>query len=118
MINFDKYIIENKLNDLKLKEHLIYYDGALLSHYIDEVNLNYFYLYVDFEPKVNRWLIFKVEEKDIEPYLNGEISLLTLILGNEKLILCDEFFDRNVYYEIDLSLMPDDYYPDVNSFYI
>jgi hypothetical protein len=45
----------------------LYYQGPLLSHFIDKNNPtdHYFYRWVEADDNCNRWLVFNSTEKDI-----------------------------------------------------
>lgn len=99
----------------------LYYEGPLLSHFIDKNNPNdhYFFRWVDFDDDCHRWLIFKSSEKDIVNFFNKTISLWQLITKNSTVLLVDlddELNKKQILVTI-TSKLPETYLPSVNSFY-
>ncbi|WP_161889290.1 hypothetical protein [Pontibacter russatus] len=108
-------------NLVKVKD-LLYYDGPLLSHFIDEVEeTHYFYLWVDYNEEFNRWLIFRVDEYDLVEYLVGIEPLQGLIWKNknEFLYIVDIDADVNYYNPtiVRASDLPNSYIPDEFSYF-
>lgn len=61
---------------------LVYYDGPLLTLLGNDSGENYyFYYWCSVDDHYNRWLVFRVTEKQIRSYLTGQISLRYLILN-------------------------------------
>ena len=93
MINLDIYtnIEDNKLiTNLKYQGDLIYHEGALLSHFIDNnTNNHYFYKWSDKDNICNRWLIFKVTVKDLISFFEKKLNLLQLIQVNDFVYFID-----------------------------
>lgn len=109
-------------NTLIHKGDLIYYEGAMLSHFIDrdDKHTHYFYKWSDVEiNQFNRWMIFKVSEIDLYSFFNKELNLLDLIYKNDKVYFIDT--DDNIEviaaYEYKVDDIPDDYLPSTNSYY-
>ena len=114
-----------KINDLgfnpmKLGD-LLYYEGHLLSHFIDKNKPedNYFYSWVDFNEKAHRWLISKFTERDLLTFFNGEISMQTMIKSNNFVTLLDLDNELNKLQIqiVPTSDLPDNYLPIEDSFY-
>jgi hypothetical protein len=107
-------------NPLKLGD-FIYYEGPLLSHFIDrnKPEDNYLYRWVDFDDNAHRWLIFKASEKDLLAFFNGELSLKQMIENNNFITLLDLDDELNkVQILISPSLgLPDNYLPSEQSFF-
>jgi hypothetical protein len=105
---------------LKLGDFL-YYEGPLLSHFIDKNKPedNYLYRWVDFNDDSHRWLISKFSEKDLLAFFNGEISLNALIKLNNFVTLLDLDGELNkVQIQIiPTSDLPDTYLPIEDSFF-
>jgi hypothetical protein len=114
-----------KINDLgfnpvKLGDFL-YYEGPLLSHFIDKNKPedNYFYSWVDFDETAHRWLISKFTEKDLLAFFNGEISMQALTKSNNFITLLDLDNELNKLQIqiVPTSDVPDNYLPIDDSFY-
>jgi hypothetical protein len=54
---------------------LIYYEGPILSHFVDSFGTNYLYYWVDYTQEANKWLVFRTNKKDLVLFLNGKKSL-------------------------------------------
>lgn len=70
---------------------LLYYDGPVLSHFIDKEkpDEHYLYYWVDDNDECNRWLVFKVLEGNLIAFFEGGESLRSLIEYSEILYLLD-----------------------------
>lgn len=107
-------------NPIKLGDFL-YYEGPLLSHFIDKNKPedNYLYSWVDFNEAAHRWLISKSTEKDLLSFFNGEISMLALVKSNIFVTLLDldnELNKVNIQI-VPTSELPDNYLPIEDSFF-
>jgi hypothetical protein len=49
---------------------LIYFDGPLLSHYIDNSGENYIFYWIDVNSTFNRWLFFRVDLNLLQDFVN------------------------------------------------
>ena len=100
---------------------LIYYEGPLLSHFVDNNSPNdhYFYRWVDFDDETHRWLIFKSSDKDIKAFLNKEISLWQMIIQKSTVILLDFDDDLNKKQILvaAVSELPNTYLPSEQSYF-
>lgn len=102
-------------------EDIIYYDGPLLSHYIDEHKNNYLYYWLDNNDDFNRWLIILVNHDHLYEYLNGQRNLRSIFIQdyNKTAITID--IDDNVVKQnclfIKMPDLPEDLLPQENSFY-
>jgi hypothetical protein len=65
-------------NPVKVND-LLYADGPILSHYVDDMGKDILYYWIDFDNGLDRWLIWETNKKDLFDYLSGEISLFTYI---------------------------------------
>lgn len=105
---------------LKMGDFL-YYEGPLLSHFIDKnkPSDHYFYRWVDFNDDSHRWLIFKSSEKDIKLFLCNDISLWDMINKNSTITLVDLDDDLNKKQIIvtTMSELPESYLPSEKSYY-
>ncbi|MDB5015389.1 MAG: hypothetical protein JWQ84_221 [Mucilaginibacter sp.] len=77
--------------DLNKVSDLIYYEGPILSHFVDKKGKNLLYLWVDNDSSRNRWLIFEIDKSSLINYLHKGISLRDLVLKNRSdfLLLAD-----------------------------
>jgi hypothetical protein len=82
--------------DLEKGGDFIYYEGVFLAHYFNKKNPteHYFYDWCDTDKIVNRWLLYKVSEKDLVAFLDKKISSLELIQKNEYCYFVD--IDGNI----------------------
>lgn len=107
-------------NPIKLGD-FIYYEGPLLSHFIDrnKPEDNYFYRWVDFDDNTHRWLISKFSEKDILAFFNKEISLRQLIETNNFVTLLDldDELNKAQILIVQTHSLPDTYLPSEQSFF-
>jgi hypothetical protein len=70
------------LEPLNIVADLLYYDGPFLSlleleH--DSGESYYFYYWCNLDERYNRWLIFRVTQKQVTDYLTGKTSLRAII---------------------------------------
>ena len=117
-----KGLIINHLDFQPLKMgDFLYYEGPLLSHFIDKNNPNnhYFYRWVDFDDDSHRWLIFKSSEKDINAFFNKTISLWQMITQNTTVFLIDldDELTKNQILVTTIAELPLSYLPSENSFF-
>jgi hypothetical protein len=100
---------------------LIYYEGALLSHFQDSAKTNehYFFRWVDNDENSNRWLIFKVSREDLIHFFNKELYEFDLIAKNNVITFLD--LDDNLnklgIYVSAFEDVPNDYLPSKKAFF-
>jgi hypothetical protein len=58
---------------------LSYYDGPLVSHFVDSKKENVIFHWIDVDHNSNRWLTYSVYDQDLLLFLKGELSYLNLI---------------------------------------
>jgi hypothetical protein len=58
---------------------LIFFDGPLLSLYRNNEGENFFHYWCEADNAVNRWLVFKVGDQEVEEYLKGHLTLKTIV---------------------------------------
>lgn len=70
---------------------LLYHEGPLLSHFVDEENPSnhYFYKWSDSDDTAHRWMIFKVTERDLSDFFQHKTTLLAIILRNSFVYFVD-----------------------------
>jgi len=67
------------ISSLKKISDLVYYDGPLISHFMNDKNENYIFYWIDVDENYNRWLVFKIEPSDLEDYLKSNLLLIDII---------------------------------------
>lgn len=70
---------------------LLYHEGPLLSHFVDEENPSnhYFYKWSDSDDTAHRWMIFKVTERDLSDFFQLKTTLLDIIRHNTFVYFID-----------------------------
>ena len=119
-----------RVNDRDLKglskvADLIYFDGPLLSLFTDKFGNSYLFYWVDSDNISNRWLVFRVTERQIAEYMNRQIPLTELVNnpcgGYHYSVDITERPDQNLELENVTIVSPNDlplnYKPRANSFY-
>ncbi len=101
MIDIEKYKIESLPFNLIKKGDLVYYEGPLTSHFVDEKNdKHYIYHWIDYSDTYNRWLVFEVTVKSLKLFFEKLISehdLLTEFKNIYVLDLEDDINNKIVY---------------------
>lgn len=110
------------INNLVKVADLIYFDGPILSQFIDRKKRNFLYYWCDCNSSANRWLIFPVLDLDLQDYLEGQRSLYDLIINNELfsnifVADIDSSLELKSIWEISILDLPDAYIPERESFY-
>lgn len=113
--------IDFNIESLTLIADLIYFDGPFLSHYASSQGDNYLFYWIDEDEQCNRWMIIKVNLQVIQDYISHKTTLYALIKDRvEKSVyivdLDDELNVCNLCLA-NLNDLPDDYFPDEDSFY-
>ena len=120
-IEINGYPMEFNLQKLMKCSDLIYFDGPLLSHYIDDSGDNYLLYWLESDEKCNRWMIVRTTMSQIQDYTAKLVSLRDVILNP-----CDTFvfvtdIDNDLNCQntkcVPLKSIPDEYLPDKDSFY-
>jgi len=111
---------EMPFDGLNKESDLLFFDGPLLSHFKDQSGNNYLFYWVDFDEHFNRWLVWKVKEKELTLYLSGTSSLYELMKDKDFVFSVD--IDEDVNFKniqlVDLSQLPEDYFPTEQAFYL
>jgi hypothetical protein len=69
---------------------LLYHEGPLLSHFINEENKDhYLYKWSDCDEIAHRWLVFKVSAENLKLFFETKCTLLQLIHGNPFVYFVD-----------------------------
>lgn len=115
------YPIDFDVSRLAKCSDLIYFDGPLLSHYIDEYGDNYLMYWLEADDTYNRWMIVRTSITQIHRYTAKEITLREVILHP-----CDSFvWITNIDDElrchhtqcVPIANLPEQYLPDEDSMY-
>jgi hypothetical protein len=88
MRQLEGYKVENfDFADFYKVSDLIFFEGPILSHYINNNGENFLFHWADLEGDINRWLCFRVSLINIHEYLERKISLYDLLyVKSEKVI--------------------------------
>lgn len=113
--------MEFNLQKLTKCSDLIYFDGPLLSHYIDDAGDNYLLYWLESDEKCNRWMIVRTTMLQVQSYVSKLVSLRDVILNP-----CDTFvfvtdIDDELHCHntkcVPLKSIPNEYLPAEDSFY-
>ncbi len=119
MENLEPYKIDKLDISLEHKGDLLYHEGVILSHFVENYGEHYFYKWCDCDANYNRWKIFKISVKDLFLFFEKEITLLQLIQKNSFVYFMD--LDNNLeqksIFICPTQKIPKDYLPSENSFF-
>lgn len=106
---------------LKKVADLVYFDGPLLALFKNEHGDSYLYHWCDVDDSNNRWLIFRVDDRDLNRFMSSKLSLHQLVLNPPDGFLVSADVDNDRHYH-NLHLLtpqdlPDDYVPESDSLY-
>lgn len=87
LIKIDKLPFE--VSGLIKISDLIYFDGPILSFYIDSHNNSYLFYWVDSLDGFNRWMIIPTSIMEVNNYLNKRITLYDLITSKLSVFISD-----------------------------
>lgn len=95
---------------------LVYFDGPLLSLFRQSDGSDALFAWLDCDNRSNRWCVVPVTRSELWHYLNGKISLRSLILALPSILIFNTGAkaSRRTFYEIEA--LPKDYLPDEDSF--
>lgn len=106
---------------LKKQGDLLYHEGPLLSHFVDEDDAKNHYLYkwADCDEQANRWLVAAVPENMLLDYLTQSISLLSLFRYSAKLFVLDvdDALNEIAFLECSFENIPSTYLPGPQSLF-
>lgn len=122
MVELNGYKIDSSIiKNLHKVYDLIEYDGPILSHFVDNKNRNFFYLWVDKNNLFNRWLIWRVNDLELHRYLTEKMSLRDLLLAPTKDYIYIADIDSELNYlnfiASDIADLPNEYIPELESFF-
>lgn len=115
----------NKIKSLEFKfikkGDLIYQDGPVLSHFINSLNQDYLFYWVDCDEKFNKWLVFPVTKKELSEFFIKKLNILNLIsnvyTGFVYLIDINDNIQYENIYNCSVGEIPNDYLPSDESFF-
>ncbi|MEY3498440.1 MAG: hypothetical protein RL308_109 [Bacteroidota bacterium] len=108
--------------DLFFKGDILEYEGPILSHYIDQKQINYLMLTLGYDDERNQsiWLLIKVGVTELLDFFKKKITLLRLI-QNEKemgvLVWSDHKGNHVKYRMINMDKLPSIYFPSDKSYF-
>lgn len=73
--------LEHAILGLRTVAHLEYHDGPLLSLLVNARDEYFLYSWTDTDSRVNRWLLFRLTDKQALRFLTGQMALRDLILN-------------------------------------
>lgn len=122
MIDLNNYIVkEFPYSDHKKVDDLIQYEGPILSLFINSSSQFYLYYWVDDDESFHRWLIARVDIESLVGYLDGKVSLHSILTDadREYILIADQNRDYEFVnsYLIQSSLIFEDYLPEKESFF-
>ena len=88
---------QNTLIDFKFLEDIMWYDGPLLSLGITQDDKYVFVVWCDvnYEKKFNTYAYIFLSDKDVQPFLNGDINYYQTIKKSNQILMFDYFGDDN-----------------------
>ena len=112
--NLQKFPLQN----LSWERDLIYFEGPLLSEFTVKNGEKYLKYWCDCNDEYNRWMLFRIKEEDRLRLVLGELSLIDCIkdkAGN-FVFFVDENEHKSFYQLVDLSDVPQEYFPELDSY--
>ena len=110
--NFDKF---KKVADL------IYFDGALLSHYVTNNGDNYIFYWIDQDDTDNRWLFARIDNDMIQKFFKKELTLRKVLSSPLDNIIYTVDIDNDGkhhnFQAHSIEDLPEDYLPAEDSYY-
>jgi hypothetical protein len=109
------------LSDLNKVTDLIHFEGPLLSLFRNNEGDKYLYYWCDSGDDKNRWLVFRISDRELDSYLTKRATLRDLLLnpsdGFVYVADISENTDLANLYILDPRDLPTDYLADENSYY-
>lgn len=104
-----------KVNDL------IYYDGPLLTNFVNKDGFHYLFYFVDSDKLYNRWMVFKTDEQHIFDYIDNKTTLYNIITNclNNYVTFIDIDNKQQFHNQLNVEVqnIPAVYLPDVDATY-
>lgn len=121
MNEINGYPIDTDLSIFTRVSDLIYFDGPLLSHYVDKNGENYLFMWVDTDGVYNRWIYFNIDIDTLNHYLKKDYSLLEVIKKKAQPFCYFVDIDNNANHFNNSILLwqdfPQDILPEEDSYY-
>ena len=109
------------ISDLQKVSDLIYFDGPFLSLFKNRDGDNYLYCWCDVDEARNRWLVFRISNRQLNSYLRKQTTLKDLLLNPSDGFLYSVDIDNDLNMHnvriIEPKELPSDYVPDQDSYY-
>lgn len=121
-----KTLMGTKLDRFPLAElnkvtDLIHFEGPLLSVFTNNQGDKFLYYWCDGENDRNRWLVFRVSDRDLDAYLTKRVTLKDLISNPSDGFVYAADIEASAkiaeVHIVDPRQLPDDYLADDNSYY-
>lgn len=117
-INKSKEVL---LGQMTLVQSLIEHDGGSLLFLCKNDEGQFLFKWSDCDQINSRWLVFETNEAEVNSFLDGSSSLLSIIKDKDVLYFTDNDneigFNNSIYYQVDFNEIPSDYLPSENSYY-
>ncbi|NDC41150.1 MAG: hypothetical protein EBZ77_06300 [Chitinophagia bacterium] len=101
---------------------IIYYEGPMLSYCIDNTGNHYLMKWSEMDDHFNRWMLIQLTRTNLVKYLNGKLTLLSLIRKNEMgavwLIDIDSDANYKGIYVVNEKNIPEGYLPGDQSYFL
>ena len=106
------------INNLIWKRDLLYFDGPLLSEFRSSKGEIYLKYWCDCDEEFNRWMLFKIKEKDRLRLVLGEKSIYEVINNQPDsfVFFIDENINNAILKMVISSNIPNSYIPEEDSF--
>ena len=109
--------IDFDFKSLSKLSDLIYFDGPLLSHFMNSNRDNYLFYWVDADDDANRWLVVRVGMPAIQQYIRGEVTLFDLLHSSLEatVVIADINTEIECVNAIctTMASLPEEYLPDI-----
>jgi hypothetical protein len=120
MIKIEGQKLKNFSYKLSKKGDLLYEEGPILSHFVNEFGEDFFFYWCDSNKNLNRWLLFKIHPNYLKLFFFKEINLKELIKRSHDPFVYFVDIDNNLKYKnifvTQKTKIPSDYLPS-NKFY-
>jgi hypothetical protein len=107
--------------DLIKRGDLIFFEGPVLSHFIDEHGDDYFMRWCEMDESANRWLLLQISKEQLIKHLSGKTSFLSLIKRTESGAVYFLDIDNNIDYKhikhVEVGRIPEQYLPEKDSYF-
>ena len=113
--------IDFDFKSLSKLSDLIYFDGPLLSHFMNSNGDNYLFYWVDADDDANRWLVVRVGLPAIQQYIKRKKTLFDLLHSSLEatVVIADINTEIECVNAIctTMASLPEEYLPDIDCFY-